>query len=164
MKLPIKSIAYNGVLAALYIVLTLLTYEISYLGIQFRIAEMLMFLCFFRKDSIIGLTLGCAISNILSFSPWDILFGTLATFISCLIIIFTKHMIFTVIIPTVLNAFVVGFELYWLLGEPFWFSCLTVAIGEFAVLMVGYIIFMIIGKRKGVLQAIGANQNLDFKF
>ncbi len=164
MKLTVKSIAYNGVLAALYIVLTLLTYEISYLGIQFRIAEMLMFLCFFRKDSIWGLTLGCAISNIFSFSPWDILFGTLATFIACLIIIFSKHMIFTVIVPTVLNAFIVGFELYWLLGEPFWFSCMSVAIGEFVVLMVGYIIFMIIGKRKGVLQAIGANQNLDFKF
>lgn len=164
MKPAVKSIAYNGILAALYIVLTLLTYEFSYLGVQFRVAEILMIMCFFRKDSIIGLTIGCAIANLFSFSLWDVIFGTLATVISCVLMMFSKWLLLAIMAPVILNGFIVAFELWWLLDEPFWFSCFTVALGELAVLIVGYIIFMILKRRKGLLESMGANQNLDFKF
>ncbi len=163
-KSPIKIITYNAIIASVYVVLTLLTYEISYLGLQFRIAEMLMLLCFFRKDSILGLTLGCAISNIFSFSPLDVVFGTMATILACLCIMFSKFLFVGVLAPVVFNGFIVGFELWWLLGAPFWPSVLSVALGELAVLSVAYIIFMLLKKRKGFFESIGADQNLEFLF
>ena len=164
MKITIKSIAYNGILAALYVVLTLATYNISYLALQFRVAELLMLLCFFRKDSIIGVTIGCFIANLFSFSAWDLLFGTMATIIAGTIMMFSKHLAFAAFMPVLFNGFIVGFELWWLLGEPFWISVLSVSLGELAVMAVGYIFFMIMKRRKGFFEAMLLNQNLDFKF
>ena len=163
MKLSLKHIADNGIVIAAYIALTFLTYPIAFGAIQFRVAEMLIFLCFFRKDFIFGLTLGCLISNFASFNPVDILFGTLATVLACLCVIFSKHMFIGIIAPTLFNAFIIGAELYFVLHEPFWLSVLTVGLGECAVLILGYILFRNIGKKKWFLEFIKANQNLDFK-
>lgn len=164
MKITVQSIAYNGILAALYVVLTLATYNISFLALQFRVAELLMLLCFFRKDSLIGLTIGCFIANLFSFSAWDLLFGTMATVLAGIVMIFSKHLLFAIFMPVLFNGFIVAFELNWLLCEPFWISVLSVSLGELTVMLVGYIFFMIIKRRKGFFEAIGLNQNLDFKF
>ena len=67
------------------------------------------------------------------------------------------------VVITFILALIIGFELY-LLGEPFWMSCLTVALGELAVLIVGYIFFMIIKCRKNFFKLIRATQNTEFKF
>ena len=79
-----KKIAANAVVAALYFVLTIALGSLSYQAIQFRIAECLMLLCFFRKDFTWGLTIGCFLANLASPVGWpDWVFGTLATFLSC---------------------------------------------------------------------------------
>ena len=46
----IRRIVMNAAVAALYVVLTLVSYPLAFEAVQFRIAEMLMLLCFFRKD------------------------------------------------------------------------------------------------------------------
>ena len=149
MKITTKDIVSNALIAALYVVLTLITYPISYQGIQFRFAEILVLLCFFRKDYAIGLTIGCAIANLASsIGLVDVGFGTLAT---CLF-------------PVVANGFIVGFELWKFMGAPFWISVGTVAAGEFAVLVVGYILFMVLKRRKTFFDTIRANQNIAFKW
>lgn len=154
----------NAIIIALYVALTLITYPISFGPIQFRFAEILVLLCFFRKDYAIGLTLGCVITNIASFSPFDMLFGSLATLLSCLVLMFSKHLLIGMIAPIVFNSFIVGFELYFLLGEPLWFTIGTIAIGEATVIILGYVFFMIMKRRKKFLTFIKANQNLDYKF
>lgn len=63
----------------------------------------------------------------------------------------------------VVNALIVGFELY-LTGEPFWFSCLTVGLGELAVMIVGYIIFMLLKRNKMFFEEIRADRNIELKF
>jgi uncharacterized membrane protein len=163
MKINLKHIADNGILIAAYIALTFLTYPFSYGAIQFRVAEVLILLCFFRKDFIIGLTIGTLISNVGSFNPVDMLFGTLATLLSCLIIIYLKHMIIAIFIPTLLNGFIIGAELFFVLKEPFWLSVLTVALGEMVVLIFGYVLFMILKRHKAFFKFIRATQNIDFK-
>ena len=162
----VRSITFNALVAAIYFLLTFLTSSFSYLGIQVRIAEALVLLCFFRKDYIFGLTLGCFLANLLSpLGVPDMVFGTLATFISCLGICFMKQLAIATLLPVVANAFVVGAELYFVLQEPFWINVGFVAIGEFiAVSVIGYWLFFLLGKRPEYLRAIGANQNLDFKF
>ena len=164
-KINTRVIVSNSMVAALYVVLTLITYPFSFLGIQFRIAEFLVLLCFFRKDYAIGLVIGCAIANLASsIGVVDVGFGSLATLIACLGIMFSKRLAIAIIFPIVSNAFIVGFELYMFLGEPFWLSTAQVAIGETAVMIVSYIFYMIMRKRPTFYELINAKQNIEFKW
>lgn len=165
MNQTLKSIVYNAFIAALYVVLTLLSYPLSFGQIQFRFAEILVLLCFFRKDYAIGLTVGCAVANLFStLGLIDVLFGTLATLTACLIIMWCKHLIIAVFIPVITNGFIIAFELYKVMELSYWASALWVALGELVVLTVGYIFFMILKKRKRFFEAIRSTQNIDFKF
>ncbi|MFA5481623.1 MAG: QueT transporter family protein [Bacilli bacterium] len=162
----IQRLAINAIIASIYYILTMVTAPVSYMGIQIRIAEILVLLCFFRKDYVIGVTLGCLLANL--FSPlgyWDMLFGTLATLLSGLLIGYMKHLFIAALIPVVINGFVVGAELYFLLQEPFWLNAGLVAIGEFiAVAILGYFIFLFLGKKEKFQEVISANQNYRFKW
>ena len=160
----IQEICLNGLIAALYAVLTIVIAPLSYGAIQFRFSEILVLLCFFNKRYSIGLILGCMIANI--FSPTavlDVPFGTVATALACLGIMFSKHLLVAITFPIVFNALIVGWELTYF-GEPFWFSTLFVALGELTMMVIGYIFFFFIKRSKHFLRAIKANQNLDFKF
>ena len=159
-----QDIVVNGLLAAFYVVVTYLLAPISFGAIQFRFSEILVLTCFFDKKKIVGLTLGCLIANLVSpLGLMDVGFGTLATLLACLGIIFCKHLIVAIIFPVVFNGLIVGLELF-IIGEPFWLSSLTVAAGELAVLIVGYVIIMIFKRRKEFYRVIRATQNIDFKF
>lgn len=164
-KITTRDIVANSMIAALYVVLTMVTYPFSYLGIQFRVAEVLVLLCFFRKDYTIGLVAGCAIANLAStIGLVDVGFGTLATLIACLGIMFMKQLGIACLFPIVSNAFIVGFELWQFLGEPFWISVGQVALGETAVMVAGYILFMILKHRKNFFEVVRATQNIEFKW
>ena len=162
----VKTITFNAVVAAIYFLLTFATSPISFLGAQIRIAESLVLLCFFRRDFTVGLTLGCFLANLLSpLGVPDMIFGTLATLISCIGVSFMRQLAIATLIPVVVNAFVVGAELYFVLQEPFWLSVGTVALGEFiAVSLVGYWLFFLLGKRQEFRRLIGANRCENFLF
>lgn len=166
MKLSVKDIAYNGFIAALYVVITLITYQFSYGPIQFRIAEILVLLCFFRKDYIFGLTLGCLIANLFSsVSIFDTIFGTAATIIACLLVAYSKILLVSLIYPVIVNGIVVGLELFFFVSSAtsFWFYAGTVALGELAVMALGYVMFMVLRKQERFMELIRANQNVAFK-
>jgi uncharacterized membrane protein len=78
-----------AVIAGLYAALVLLLAPISFLEFQIRVADALLllpFLDFFGLPSVVGLTLGCAIGNIMSpFGVIDIVFGSLANFLAGLV-------------------------------------------------------------------------------
>ena len=160
----IKTITVNAVIAALYAILTIVCAPFSYGPIQFRISEILVLLCFWNKKYSIGLILGCFLANLNSPTmTLDILFGTAATAIACVGIMFSKHLAIAILFPIVVNAFVVGWELTYF-GEPFWFSCGYIALGEAVVLVAGYIIFFLQRKKEWFYKLIDANQNINFKF
>ena len=92
----VRLTAYAAIIASLYV---LFTYISALAGlasgvIQLRLSEALTILPALlaytedkvgHKASIIGLTLGCAIANLLTGSaPWDVLFGSLATLLGAL--------------------------------------------------------------------------------
>ena len=80
-----------AIVSTLYVVLTVIN-PFSYETVQFRISEILMFLCLYKKEYIISLTIGCLISNF--FSPmvlYDIAFGTTATLIAGILMYKTKN-------------------------------------------------------------------------
>lgn len=166
MNNTVKMIARNGIIAALYVVFTLLTYPVSFGLYQLRAAEMLVLLCFFRKDYAFGLTIGCAVVNLFSaeIGIIDVLFGTCATLISCLLIGFTKHLWFACIIPVVINGLVVGAELTYFAGvSNFFVAAGFVALGEIGAMILGYLAFIFLRKRSKFFDIIEANQNREFR-
>lgn len=166
MKIQVRDIAYNAIVAALYVILTLITYNFSYGPIQFRVAEILIILCFFRKDYIIGITLGTFISNLFSsVSIFDTLFGTIATIIACIGMMFSRHLIIGIAFPVISNTFIIAWELVLFVPSPasYWYYAATVCAGELTVLLVGYFIALPLMRSERFKELIRANQNIESK-
>ena len=71
-----------ALIAAVYVVLTLVFAPFSYGEIQVRISEALTILPFFTPAAIPGLFVGCILANLLGGAiPLDIAFGSIATLI-----------------------------------------------------------------------------------
>jgi len=163
-KYSIRDITDNAIIAALYAVLTISLGEFAYREIQFRVAEMLLLLCFFRKKYIFGVTIGCLVANFFSTDLGlpDIIFGTAATLVSALLIAYSKRIYVAWVFPILINAPVVGLELHLILGLPFWLSAGTVALGEAAVMLVGLGVFLLLRRKPTFLKLIRAEQNIPY--
>lgn len=149
-------IAANALIAAIYFVLTMVSYPIAFGQIQFRIAEILVLLCFWRPDFIVGVTLGCFLANIgSSLGPWDMLIGTGATFLSCLLVSFASpRLAVATLWPILANAFIVAFELDWLIQAGFWPSVLFVGLGEATVILISYVLWMFLIRRPSFMAVL----------
>ena len=64
-KKSVYLLTQGAVIAAIYIVLTLIFQPISFGPIQFRISEALCVLPFFTPAAVPGLVIGCFLSNLL---------------------------------------------------------------------------------------------------
>ena len=143
----LKNISLLSLIAALYVALSLILAPISFGIVQFRIAEILVLLCFYKKEFSISLVVGCFITNLFSPFGLDILFGTLHTLVSVIFIANSKRLFIASLWPSVF-AFIVGYELY-LYGEPMIISTLGVLVGEFVVVTIlGVIIFSGLSKNR----------------
>ena len=74
-----------AVIAAVYVVLCLALAPFSYGAVQVRIAEALCLLPVFGAEYIVGGTRGCFLANLLGSTVIDVVFGTLATLLACLV-------------------------------------------------------------------------------
>ena len=141
-----KKLAFVGLVAASYAVITIVFGVISYGPIQFRISEILMFLPLFGKEYILSLTIGCFLANVIGpYGVPDIILGTLATFISVYLVYLTgKYMkgkkgclIIASWWPTIVNAIIVGgVMLHGLFKLPLILSILQVGFGQFVVITI----------------------------
>ena len=140
-----------GLIAAVYVVATMLC---SSLGqVQFRISEVLMLLCYFNKDYIISLSIGCLIVNLFStLGMVDVVFGTLATVVAAVLIYLLRNKVNLVVaslFPVISNAVIVGFELTYVFKTPLLVNMGWVALGEFVcVTIVGVILIKALMKNK----------------
>ena len=127
--------AQAAMIAAIYVVLTIVFAPFSFGEVQVRIAEALTILPVFTPAAIPGLFIGCLIGNILggALLP-DIIFGSLATLIGALFTyLLRKRSKFLAPLPPILaNIVVVPFVLRYAYGVllPIPFMMLTVGIGE----------------------------------
>lgn len=81
----VKNLTMAGIIAALYLLLTLPFLQISFGLIQFRLAEALAVLPILTVAAVPGLFLGCLLANILNpqnLGLIDIVFGSLATLLA----------------------------------------------------------------------------------
>ena len=154
----VKNLARLAVVAALYAALTLALPGISFGLIQFRFSELLVLLCFYRRDYSAALIVGCFIAN--CFSPMalmDMVFGTMATAIAVLPMYSVKHIWLASLLPIISNAVIIGAELYLAFDQPWWLGALTVGAGELVVItIIGCPLFrFIVEKNSGLVNVLG---------
>ena len=158
MKKNVRFMVYGAMIAALYVTLT---YAQNFLlpgttsnAIQFRASEALCVLALFTPAAIPGLTVGCLLFNLSNGAiPLDFLVGSAA---SCLAawgmwrtrkVTILGYPVLAMLLPALFNGFLVGWELYYLMGGGFWLNAAYVAIGEVAVLLsLGSIVFYALKK------------------
>ena len=151
----IRTLVINGIIAALYVAVSLLVSPVAFGAIQFRISEMFNHLIIFDKRYFFGITIGVFASNLFSMAGGlDLLFWTAHTAISLGIIIFLKKYIknkLTLLFLNTLifsfNMFIIAFMLNIALQLPFLLTWLTTGVSELIVLLIGIPIFYTLYKR-----------------
>ncbi|MDR0879200.1 MAG: QueT transporter family protein [Clostridioides sp.] len=159
MKLNTKEIAVTAVIAAIYAVLTVGLGFMSYSNIQFRVSEIMILLAFVDKKYIPGLTIGCFLANVLGvYGVPDTVFGTIATFISAVLVYNTGRLlgkgnlslVLASLWPMIANAVIVGWMLNTFAGLPLFLSMAQVGLGEFVVItIVGIPVYKIVESKYG---------------
>lgn len=146
MKTKVRQLTVAGMIAALYVVLTVVFQPIGYGSVQFRIAEMLTILPAYFPEAIPGLAVGCMVSNTIGLSTganpaggWDVLVGTAATVLAAWLTYLLRGVRFknlplvATLPPVLINALAIGIEL-WIVyrGIPWYWHVAGVAAGQFA--------------------------------
>ena len=139
-----RGLAMGGMVAAIYVVLTLIFQPISFGAIQFRVAEALTLLPILTVDAVPGLFIGCLLANWLGGGIWfDVALGSIATLLAAICTRrFRARPAFAAIFPTLFNGLIVGPVVYFAYvrapGDPvsvgtLLFNMATVAFGELVV-------------------------------
>lgn len=134
--MKIKTIALSGVIAAIYVVFTIMPpfSLLSFGMVQFRISEVLMVLSLFTPAGVLGTTVGCLLSNLIGAGNlFDIIFGTLATFLAGFTIYklrdwFMNKKILMPLPVIILNGLIIGSYLPFILSKVESFTALFNAI------------------------------------
>ncbi|WP_122644234.1 QueT transporter family protein [Luxibacter massiliensis] len=133
--LSVLFMAQAAMIAAIYVVLTMVFAPFSYGEVQVRISEALTILPAFTPAAIPGLFIGCLISNILGgcIVP-DIIFGSLATLIGAVFTYTLRNSskFLAPLPPIIANILIVPFVLRYgyQVPLPIPLMMLTVGIGE----------------------------------
>lgn len=135
MNKKVLFIVHAAVIAALYVVLTLLAnmLGLANYAVQIRFSEALAILPFFTPAAVPGLCIGCLLANILTgcLLP-DIIFGTVASLLGAVFTYLLRgHKWLAPLPPIAANTLIVPFILLYAYGlKPLWLSFLTVGLGE----------------------------------
>ena len=170
---PALSLTYAAMIAALYVVLTLIAnaFGLASGSIQIRFSEALTILPFFTANAIPGLYIGCLLSNVVTGCALpDIIFGPLATLLGALgtwaLGIAAKKVnartapkraqlckYLSPLPPVLANALIIPPVLKYAYGViPMWFSFVTVTIGEIVSCGIfGLILLAALEKYRGAL-------------
>ncbi|ANB58941.1 queT transporter family protein [Anoxybacillus sp. B7M1] len=142
----VRTMAINGILAAVYIIVTMLIQPFGFTNVQFRVSEILNHFIVFHKKYFFGIILGVFLANFF-FSPlgmYDLVFGVGQSVIALLTtIVITRYvenlwarMAVNTLIFT-LTMFIIAWELKLALDLPFLLTWLTTAAGELVTMAIG---------------------------
>ena len=150
----VQDLTLAALIAAVYAVLTLALPIPAYSGVQLRVAEAMTVLPFLFPAATPGLFVGCFIANLFSPYPLDILCGSLATLLACLMTQRVPIRWLAPLPPVLCNMVIVGAEIAWFetgFGPGFWtayaFNAFTVGLGELiACVVLGELLLSILPK------------------
>ena len=146
-------LAQAAMIAAIYVVLTVLGASLAFGEVQIRFAEALTILPVFTPAAIPGLFIGCLLGNILGGA---IIFGSIATLIGADFtrMLRNKSKYLAPLPPVVANTIIVPFVLKYAYAVPLPipFMMLTVGVGEvISAGVIGLILYEALYKYKTVL-------------
>ena len=149
--LSIRGLTVRALIAAAYTALSLALAPLSFGYAQVRVSEALTLLPLFSPNAVWGVTLGCALTNAVgaamgvNFGVADVVFGTLATLLACVVTYKLRNVRFKGLAivpslpPVLFNAVIIGIEIAVMFPDPsssapLWLACITngisVGIGE----------------------------------
>lgn len=157
-------LAQSGVIAALYVALTVLLQPIGFGAIQCRLSEMLTILPIYMPAAVPGLAVGCFLSNLIGLSSglnpagaWDLLFGTGATLLAALLtyrlrnVRWLKLPLAATLPPVIINAVIVGAELYVMYGGfPLYLHMVLVGAGQLVSCTFGGVLLALMIEKSGL--------------
>ena len=168
----VRKLVRCGLVAAIYVVLCLALQPLSYGAVQVRVAEALCLLPVFGTEYILGVVLGCFLANLLGSTIVDVIFGTLATLLACLVTYRLRNIRFKGLAlaaslpPVLFNAVIIGIEIAVMFPDPsssapIWLACITngisvvkEAVNRYTVL--GVLLVKIIESNTALSQIFGA--------
>ncbi len=137
-NISVRKLVFGALVAAVYAAVSLALAPLSYGALQFRVAEALTLLPVLSASGVVGVTLGCAITNAVGaalgyniLGAADVLFGTAATLAAALL---TRALgrfrvrglpLLSALPPVIVNALVIGAELSWVTSGTLRLSVFT---------------------------------------
>lgn len=160
-KIKVIDMVQIAVVAALYVIVTVVLGPLGSGAIQFRLSELFNFLAFYNKKYIWAVTIGCVISNYISSTLVDVFVGSLSTllFVTLGVYLFKRHMQQDILGGLTNKAFLyfaiffsltmvtVAAELSIMFDLPFFLTWLTTGLGELVSLLIGSVIVVQVSKR-----------------
>ena len=130
-----RFMAQGAVIAAIYVVLTVVFAPFSFKEIQVRVAEALTVLPVFTPAAVPGLFLGCLVANIFGGAPLpDVVFGSLVTLLGAVgtRLLRQRRPALALVPPIVANMLIVPLILRYAYGVPLPIPVMmaTVGVGE----------------------------------
>lgn len=167
-KFSTKKAARAGIVAGLYVLLSLSFFTISSGPVQMRVSEGLTLLPLLFPETIPAVFVGCALSNLITgCAPLDIVFGSLITLVAAILTFLTGKAIRNNVLkiavggifPIVLNAVFLPLIWYFCYGELEFLYIIQVLIllaGQSAAVYVfGSIFYFTIYKLKNKVEFLG---------
>lgn len=151
----VTSLTKMALITALYIVVTVFLAPFSFGAVQLRFSELFNYLPLFNKRYILAVTLGVAIANLASpLGLIDVIIGSFSTFVVLLCSYLVTKKIKSPIKKMVLTAFICSLSMFTVAGQltyfyhlPFFYTWLTVAIGELLSMAVGGVLIYWISEK-----------------
>lgn len=149
------SLTKMALITALYVVVTIFLAPFSFGAVQLRFSELFNFLPLFNKRYIGAVTLGVAISNFASpLGLVDVVIGSTSTFIVLFLSYYLTRKLESPIKKMILTAIICSFSMFTVAGQltyfyhlPFFYTWITVAIGELLSMSVGGILIYWINEK-----------------
>lgn len=155
MNRNIRRLTVAAMIAAVYLVLTMLFYITSFQPMQSRLAEALTVLPYFTPVAIPGLFVGCILANILGGNGiWDVVIGSLSSLLAAY---FTYKLTYNKpkrkwlapLPAVVINAVSVGIMLSVLNNLPLFATILSVGLGQIlACYVLGFPLLLLIERTR----------------
>ncbi|WP_232057810.1 QueT transporter family protein [Listeria sp. PSOL-1] len=150
-----RTLVQIALVAALYVVVTLVFAPISFNVIQIRFAEMFNFLVLFNRKYIVAVTLGVLISNLMSpLGLVDVIVGGGSTLLILgIVYLVTKrihsllHKLWVTVVLVSLSMFTIALELVVLFDYPFWGTYAAILLGEAISMSIGAVLIYLINKK-----------------
>jgi len=161
MKITTKQIVAVGIIAALYVAITVGLGAISFGAVQLRIAIALSLLVYFNPRLAPAIIIGNAIAGV--FSPWgviNIIVGAVTPAIFTWLMTKCKSMLVASFMPTIFVPITIGWMIVWVSGMPITFGSWASVAGPLAVstfivmTVVGYPLARLVQKNNWLMEKI----------